>query len=53
MGDKMSPNDVEKNGGKIEEYTVRAGKIVDSPNAWCVSEFWRLEGQLAFYRGPI
>jgi hypothetical protein len=53
MGDKMSPNDVEKNGGKIEEYTVRAGKIVDSPNAWCVSEFWRLEGQPAFYRGPI
>ena len=46
----MSPNDVKKNGGKIEEYMVRAGKIVDSPNAcqWCVSDFWRLEGQPAF-----
>ena len=28
----MSPNDVKKNGGKIEEYMDRAGKIVDSPN---------------------
>jgi hypothetical protein len=34
MEEKMSPNDVKKNGGKIEEYMVRAGKIVDSPNAW-------------------
>jgi hypothetical protein len=42
MEEKMSPNDVKKNGGKIEEYMVRAGKIVDSPNAWCVSDFWRL-----------
>ena len=41
MGEKMSPNDVEKNGGKIEEYMDRAEKIVDSSNAWCVSEFWR------------
>ena len=30
----MSPNDVKKNGGKIEKYMVRAEKIVDSPNAW-------------------
>ena len=45
MGDKMSPNDVKKNGGKIEEYMVRAGKIVDSPNAWL--EFWRPDGQPA------
>ena len=52
MGEKMSPNDVEKNWGKIEEYKVRAEKIVDSPNAWCVSEFWRPEGQPAS-KGPI
>jgi hypothetical protein len=50
MGEKMSPNVVEKKGGKIEEYMVRAGKIVDSPNAWCVSDFWRLEGQPAFIK---
>ena len=47
MGEKMSPNDVEKNRGKIEKCMVRAGKIVDSPNAWCVSEFWLHEGQQA------
>ena len=39
MGEQMSPNDVEKNWGKIEEYMGRAEKIVDSPNAWFVSEF--------------
>ena len=47
MEEKMSPNDVEKNGGKIEEYMVRAGKIVDNPNAWRVSEFSRPDGQPA------
>ena len=47
MEEKMSLNDVKKNGGKIEEYMVRAGKIVDSPSAWCVSDFWRPEGQPA------
>ena len=40
MEEKTSLNDVEKNGGKIEEYMVRAGKIVDSPNAWlCLGIF--------------
>ncbi len=34
MEEKMSPNDVKKNGGKIEEYMVRAGNIVNSSNAW-------------------
>jgi hypothetical protein len=47
MEEKMSPNDVKKNGGKIEEYMVRAGKIVDSPNACCVWEFSRPDGQPA------
>ncbi len=47
MGEKMSLNDVEKNRGKIEDYMVRAEKIVDSPNAWCVSEFSRPDGQPA------
>ena len=37
-------NDVEKNWEKIEEYMVRAEKIVDSPNSWCVSEFRGSEG---------
>ena len=50
MGKQMSPNDVKKNRGKIEEYMVRAEKIVDSPNAWYVSDFWRLEGQPAFIK---
>jgi hypothetical protein len=50
MEEKMSPNDVKKNGGKIEEYMVRAEKIVDSPNAWCVSEFRGSEGQPAFIK---
>ena len=50
MEEKTSPNDVEKNGGKIEEYMVRAEKIVDSPNAWCVSEFSRPDGQPAFIK---
>ena len=53
MGDKMSPNDVEKNGGKIEEYTVRAGKIVDSLHAWQESGNWRRTGNAGFYQGPI
>ena len=47
MGEQMPPNDVKKNEGKIEECMVRAEKIVDSPNAWCVSEFWRPDGQPA------
>jgi len=46
----MSANDVEKKWGKIEEYMVRAEKIVDSPNECCVSEFWRREGQPAFIK---
>ena len=62
MGEKMSPNDVEKNGGKIEEYMVRAEKIVDSPNSWCVSDFGGLKGSRLLsslkysrwlYQGPI
>ncbi len=47
MGEKMSQNDVEKNGGKIEDYMVRAKKIVDSPNALCFSEFSLPDGQPA------
>ena len=53
MEEKMSPNDVEKNGGKIEEYMVRAGKIVDSLHAWQDSENWRWTGNAGFYQGPI
>ncbi len=49
MGEQMSPSDVEKNRGKIEKCMVRAGKIVDSPSAWChcVLEFLLPEGQPA------
>ena len=50
MGQQMSPNDVKKNRGTIEEYMVRAEKLVDSPNAWCVSEFRGSEGQPAFIK---
>ena len=53
MEEKMSQNDVEKNGGKIEEYMVRAEKIVDSLHAWQESGNWRRTGHAGFYQGPI
>jgi hypothetical protein len=53
MEEKMSPNDVKKNGGKIEEYMVRAGKIVDSPNAWLCLGIFAARRAPGLNQGPI
>ena len=48
MGEKMSPNDVEKNGGKIEEYMVRAENSSIAPMHGVFQIFGGSEGQPAF-----
>jgi hypothetical protein len=52
-GKEKSPNFKKKNGGNIEEYLVRAGKINESTIAWRQWEFWFERRANRFYQGLI